>query len=39
MANRPPAAVPALSRRARVLLTAGAVGLVVLLAGSRLIAT
>ncbi|HEY6422938.1 MAG TPA: UPF0182 family protein [Pseudonocardiaceae bacterium] len=39
MANRPPVGVPALSRRARTLLTAGAVALVVLIAGARLIDT
>ncbi len=37
MANRPPVAVPALSRRARILIAAGAAALVVLIVGSRLI--
>lgn len=37
MANRPPVAVPALSRRARIMIAVGAVALVVLLIGSRLV--
>jgi uncharacterized protein len=37
VANRPPVGVPALSRRARMLITVGAVGLVVLIIGSRLV--
>ncbi|MBV9160450.1 MAG: UPF0182 family protein [Pseudonocardiales bacterium] len=39
MANRPPVGVPALSRRARILITVGAVALVTLIIGSRLIDT
>ncbi|MBW0011277.1 MAG: UPF0182 family protein, partial [Pseudonocardiales bacterium] len=39
MANRPSVGVPTLSRRARILLTAGALALVTLIIGSRLIAT
>ncbi|MGH3874075.1 MAG: UPF0182 family protein [Pseudonocardiaceae bacterium] len=39
MASRPPAGVPHLSRRARLLITAGAVALVVLIVGSRLVDT
>jgi uncharacterized membrane protein (UPF0182 family) len=37
VANRPPVGVPALSRRARILITVGAVALVTLIVGSRLI--
>ncbi|MGB6163432.1 MAG: UPF0182 family protein [Pseudonocardiaceae bacterium] len=39
MANRPPVGVPTLSRRARILITAGALALVTLIIGSRLIDT
>ncbi|MBV9012647.1 MAG: UPF0182 family protein [Pseudonocardiales bacterium] len=39
MANRPSVGVPALSRRARILITVGAVVLVTLIIGSRLIDT
>ncbi|MGH3866231.1 MAG: UPF0182 family protein [Pseudonocardiaceae bacterium] len=39
MANRPPVGVPALSRRARILITVGVVALVTLIIGSRLIDT
>ena len=39
MANRPPAGVPTLSRRARILIAVGAVALAVLIVGSRLIDT
>ncbi len=39
MAKRPPVGVPALSPRARILITAGAVALVVLIAGSRVVDT
>ncbi len=39
MANRPPVGVPALSRRARILIIAGAVALLALIIGSRLIDT
>lgn len=39
MANRPSVGVPTLSRRARLLLTVGALVLVILIIGSRLIAT
>ena len=37
MANRPPVGVPVLSRRARMLISVGVVGLVVLIIGSRLV--
>jgi uncharacterized membrane protein (UPF0182 family) len=37
VANRPPVGVPALSRRARILITAGVVALVALIIGSRLV--
>jgi uncharacterized protein len=39
VANRPPAGVPTLSPRARVLIAVGAVALVVLIVGSRLVDT
>ena len=39
MANRPPVAVPALSRRARILIAVGVAVLVLLIVGSRLIDT
>ncbi|MGH3936100.1 MAG: UPF0182 family protein [Pseudonocardiaceae bacterium] len=39
MANRPPVGVPTLSRRARVLIAAGAAALMVLIVGSRVIDT
>ena len=39
MAMRPPVGVPALSRRSRILLIAGGIGLVVLITGSRLLET
>lgn len=39
MANRPPVAVPALSRRARILIAVGIGALVLLIIGSRLIDT
>ncbi len=39
MASRPPVAVPTLSRRGRILIIAGAVLLVLLIVGSRLIGT
>ncbi|HEX8760346.1 MAG TPA: UPF0182 family protein, partial [Pseudonocardiaceae bacterium] len=39
MANRPPTGVPTLSRRARILIAVGAVALVVLIVGSRLVDT
>ncbi|HKR48379.1 MAG TPA: UPF0182 family protein, partial [Pseudonocardiaceae bacterium] len=39
MASRPPVGVPALSRRARILITVGAIALVVLIVGSRLVDT
>jgi uncharacterized membrane protein (UPF0182 family) len=39
VAKRPPVGVPALSGRARILITAGVVALVVLIAGSRLVDT
>ena len=39
MANRPPVVVPALSRRARILIAVGIAVLVLLIIGSRLIDT
>ncbi len=39
MANRPPVGIPKLSRRSRILLILGAVLLILLIAGSRLIGT
>jgi uncharacterized membrane protein (UPF0182 family) len=39
VANRPPVGVPALSRRARILITVGVAALVTLIIGSRLIDT
>ncbi|MDQ3760521.1 MAG: UPF0182 family protein [Actinomycetota bacterium] len=39
MANRPPVGVPALSRRARILITVGAAALMALIIGSRLVDT
>jgi uncharacterized protein len=39
VANRPPAGVPTLSRRARILIAVGAAALVVLIVGSRLVDT
>jgi uncharacterized membrane protein (UPF0182 family) len=39
VANRPPVGVPALSRRARIMIAVGAAALVILIVGSRLIDT